>query len=265
MEIPISNLIRVETVKLIKRKDWLSIAGIIGTGILFSASILTDSYVGAEQQSCLYWCTTQMLNSDILLIMPLILAYGGVRIMSQEIENGSFELFDQRVGERERLYLAKSVALWIYATLIYFASIMIHMIIYYMIVCKNKKYASGTVLGENTAILACVLIAIYLSTFILLPQIVLFFGTFCKPGSCIGILFVLVLLSHYIYKLPLVGLISPWKYIINLANDVVNTTNYIYMKPAYMLQNVLAQTGLCGIGSVISIYYGRMILRKRDL
>lgn len=265
MKIPVTNICRIELRKMVKRKDLLSLLGILGVSILFAVSILTDSYVGAENQSADYWVATQMLNSSILLVSPMILAYSAVRTMAQEIENGSLKLLDQRIRNRERLYMAKAVALWIYSSMLFLASILIHILVYFLIVGKNDKFGSNHFFGENTTILICVMAAVYLSTFVLVPQIVLFMGTFCKQGICIGMIFMIILVAHNIYKVPVLGLLSPWTYIINLSNDVISSTDSIFMEPLYMIKNIIAQLGLCGIGSVICIYSGMNILRKRDL
>lgn len=265
MILSLKNICHAELIKMMKRKDFLSLLGIVGIGILFSVSILTDSYIGAEQQGTLYWIVTQMLNSSILFIAPMILAYSAIRSMAQEIENGSLKLFNQRIRNRERLYLAKSITLWIYSTLFLILCIVIHFILYFLIVCRSERYASGTVFGENTSILISILICLYCSTFVLVPQIVLFFGTFAKQGICIGGIFMLVLIVHNIYKIPIIGYLSPWRYIINLANNVLNTTQYINMPQGYVIENVLLEIGLCGIICAGCIFCGKNILSKKDL
>lgn len=265
MNISIIDIVRVELRKMLKRKDFLSLIGILGIGILFSASILTDSYEGAVNQSALYWIVTQMLNSSILFIAPMLLAYCSVRTLAQEIENGSIRLLVERIPDRRRLYLAKSISLYIYSSLFFVVSIVIHGLVYFVIVSRNRIFANGSMLGENTNILLSILFCLYLSSFVLVPQVVLCFGIFFKPGIAIGIIFILIMLAHNSYKIPIAGMFSPWYYLINLANDVMNTTERIAMEPAFIIKNLMAQLGLCGMGSVISCLLGRNMLKKRDL
>lgn len=265
LKLSVINICITELRKMGKRKDFLSLLGILAIGILFSASILTDGYTGAKQQSALYWVVTQLLNSSVLLIAPMILSYSSIRTMAQEIENGSIKLFDSRIQNRQHLYFGKSIAVWIYSTFFFAASIVIHSMIYFFIVCNNKEVASGKMYGKNTAILLCTLFAVYLSAFCLVPQIVLFFGTFAKQGICIGGMFVLILIAHNIYKIPVIGMISPWNYIIRLANDVMNTTKLVPMEKIFMIKNVLAEISLCGIGCLLCVSFGSKILGKRDL
>lgn len=265
MRIPITNICLMELKKMIKRKDFLTLLGILGIGILFSVSIMTDGYTGAKQQSALYFIATQMLNSSILLIAPLILAYHGVQTMAQEIENGSLKLFERHIQNRKKLYISKSIALFIYCSIFFIVCVFIYFIIYFIIVCQSEVYASNTILGNNTWLLLCVLFTIYLSTFLLIPQIVLFLGTFAKQGFCIGIIFLLTLVAHNIYKIPIIKFVSPWHYIISLANDVLNTTAAVPISPSFMAANVIAQICLCGVGSLICIYFGMNILQKREL
>lgn len=265
MKIPITNICLMELKKMIKRKDFLTLLGILGIGLLFSVSIMTDGYTGAKQQSALYWITTQMLNSSILLIAPIILAYHGVQTMAQEIENGSLMLFDRQIRNRKRLYIAKSIALFIYCSLFFIVCLLIHFTIYFILVCKSDYYASNTILGNNSVLLLCVLFTLYLSTFLLIPQVVLFLGTFAKQGVCIGIIFLLILVAHNICKIPIIGLFSPWYYIIKLASDVLNTTETITIDPYFMVINVITELCLCVLVSFICIYVGMNILHKREL
>lgn len=202
-----------------------------------------------------------MLNSSILLIAPIILAYHGVQTMAQEIENGSLQLFERHIQNRKKLYISKSIALFIYCSIFF----MVCLFIYFIIVCQSEVYTSNTILGNNTWLLLCVLFTIYLSTFFLIPQIVLFLGTFAKQGVCIGIIFLLTLVAHNIYKIPTIGFFSPWYYIISLANDPINTTAAVPMSPSFMTANVVAQICLCGLGSLICVYFGMNILQKREL
>lgn len=265
MKTPIKLIWKVEIIKLMKRKDYLSVLAILGIGILFAVSALSDSYVGPKEQNALFWTVTQILNASILFIAPIIMAFTGTRILSAELENGSISLLNYRIRNRKNMYIGKSLAVTGFGILIFFVAVASNIVFYYVFVCQNQQYAARHFTGENAQLLLYVLIATFFSSYLLVVQYGLFLGTYLKPTPTIGCVFFTVLVVHNTFKLPFIRYFNPWYYIIKLSNDVVNTTDKINTRDINMNSLLIIHILLCiGYGIVFNIL-GIRKLEKRDL
>ncbi|WMJ89084.1 ABC transporter permease [Anaerocolumna sp. MB42-C2] len=265
MKTPIKLIWKVEILKLIKRNDYLSMLAILGIGILFAASAMSNSYVGPTGQNALFWAVTQILNASIFFIAPIIMAFAGTRILSTELENGSISLLNYRIRNRKNMYIGKSLAITSFSVLIFLVSSASNIFFYYVFVCQNQQYATVDFIGENAQLLSYVLIATFFSSYFLVVQYALFLGTYLKPTLTIGCVFFTVLVVHNTFNLPLIRYFNPWYYIIELSNDVVNTTDKINTQGININSLFISHIVLCIGYAIIFNLLGMKKLEKRDL
>jgi len=113
------NIFFIEIEKLIKRKEWIILLALGGISILFASAIFTDSYVGATNQSAIYWVCSQIFNSSALFISPMVCAFIAARTLAGEIENGSILLYTYRFRNKQGMYVGKNLALSCFVALVY--------------------------------------------------------------------------------------------------------------------------------------------------
>lgn len=227
MKSSLSLICKTELIKLIKRKDLLSILALVAISILFGMAVLSDSYIGESNQSAVYWVYTQLLNSSILFVTPVIFGFIGSRSLAAEIENGSISLYTIRFRNRKKLYIGKSLAAISFATLFFIITCIINIIIYYALVCRNSNIASGLFWSSNTLHIIISIIALYLTSFILSVQFSLFLSAFFKPTPVIGIVFIVTLILHNTFKIPYIRKLNPWYYIVSINESLVSTSQSI--------------------------------------
>jgi len=238
MKTSLLTIYKIEIFKLIKRKDWLALLALVAISVLFGVAILSDSYKGTSNQSALYWACTQILNSSILFITPMIFAFIGSRILASEIEDGSILLYTTRFRNRTKIYFGKSLAIISFATITFLIAFVINTVIYYIFVCQNLAIASGKFLGNNTLPLLISALALYLTSFILTAQFSLFLSAFFKPTPVIGIVFAVVLVLQNTIKIPYLRNLNPMYYLARIGDDVLATTNQVvvnYSEKLYFL------------------------------
>lgn len=217
----------IEIVKLIKRKDWLTLLALVSISILFGAAVISNGYVGVSNQSALFWIYTQAFNSSVLCFTPLVFAFVASRILASEIENGSILLYTNKYRNRGRLYLAKSLALTAFTVITFFVMCLVNTAVYYVFVNRNPVIASGRFFGENTVMLFLGLFTLYLSSCILTSQLSLFLSAYCKPAPVIGIMFMVVLILHNSFKMPVLYNLNPWYYVVRIGSDITATTEKV--------------------------------------
>ncbi|WP_066499212.1 ABC transporter permease [Abyssisolibacter fermentans] len=265
MNTSIFTIYKIEMIKLIKRKDWLSLLALVAIGLLFGAAVLSDGYTGVSNQSTLYWLCCQILNSNMLFITPMIFAFIGARILASEIENGSILLYTTRYRNRSKFYIAKSLATISFATITFLLACVINIMIYYIFVCQNPAIASGNYLGNNTLSLVIALLAFYFSSFILTVQFSLFLSAYLKPAPVIGIVFGVALVLHNTFKIPYLRNLNPWYYLVNLSDDVFSTTSQMAANYSEKLSMSFLLILLIVIYSVIFNILGVKKFKSSDL
>lgn len=227
MKTRFSTIYKIELIKLVKRKDWLAMLALIGISILFGAAILSDSYIGEADQSALYWACSQVCNSSMLFVSPLVVCFVTTRILGSEIESGSILLYTCKYRDRSRLYGAKSLALITFTLMLFLVMFLANIIIYYSLITQNGEVASGQFFGHNSLLLVIGILAIYISSFLIASQLSLVLSVYLKPNTVIGIMFGLILVAHNTYKLPLIQKINPWSYVTYMFSDVIATTQVV--------------------------------------
>jgi ABC-type transport system involved in multi-copper enzyme maturation permease subunit len=259
------TIYKIEVIKLIKRKDWLALMALVGISILFGAAVISNGYKGISNQSALFWIYTQAFNSSALCFTPLVFAFVASRILASEIENGSILLYTNRYRNRGRLYLAKSLALTSFTAITFLAMCLVNMAVYYILVVQNPAIASGQFFGENTAMLFWGLFTLYLSSFILASQLSLFLSVFCKPTPIIGIMFVVVLVLHNTFKIPLLYNLNPWYYVVRIGNDIAATTKKVTVNYSEVSSLLIAFVLLTAICVILFNLLGKRKFQKMDL
>lgn len=227
MKTSLLTVYKIEMFKFFKRKDWLSLLALVAIGIMFGVAVITDGYSGESNQSALYWVCTQVFNSCVLIIAPLISAYTSVRIMASELENGSILLYTIRIRNRRTLYIGKSLAVLSFATISFVFTCIVNFATYYVLAVKNQSIASGSFSGENTAVLFLTLIALYLISFVLASQFSLFLSTFFKSQHVIGIVFLITLIARNTYKLPYVQNFNLWYKVLQIGLSPISSTDKV--------------------------------------
>lgn len=265
MRTPIKVIWKVEMIKLVKRKDYLALLGILAIGILFATSILSDSYEGPHQQSALFWIVTQVSNASILFVCPIIMAFISSRTLAAELESGNISLLNTRVRNRKNIYLGKSLAVACFSVVLFIVTVLMDTILYYLMAAKSNGYASGKFFDTNTELLLCTLLAFFLFAYYFIAQYSLFLGAFVKPAISIGIAFFTVLLIQNTYKVPILKYLNPWYYVITIANDVISTTEAIGMSAIDMGMNVMKLLLLCIIYTLIFNLLAICKLKRKDL
>lgn len=259
------TIYKIELIKLIKRKDWLAFLALVGISILFSTAIFTEGYLGAPNQSTVFWMNTQAWNSSALFISPLVAAFFASRIFASEIENGSILLYTNKYRNRGRLYTAKSLALSTFVTVTFVAMCLVNTAIYYLLSTSKSIYISGQFFGENVGMLLMGIIAIYLMSFLLASQFALFLGAYCKPTLSLGIVFLFVLVLHFSYRIPILNQLNPWYYVVRISNDISSTTEKVFVDTSKMAELFLSFLFLIAIYLIIFQFAGRRKFQNMDL
>lgn len=241
-------IFKIEMTKLLKRKDWLALLALAGINLLFGMAILSGSYQGPKNQSVLFWICTQILNASMLCFTPLIFSFMGARILSAEIENASILLYLDKFRNRKRMYAAKSASLLFFSVITFIFLFLINLATYYIVYFGNKSFFSNQFLGENTAGIFITMAILYVSSFLLTSQLSLCLGTFLKPTPVIGIMFLITMVCHNTYRLPVLRFINPWYYIVRIGGDICGTTQQISI-------NWKQMTGSFGAFILLSIMY----------
>lgn len=235
METKLNTIYKIELRKLWKRKDFLSVLAIIGIGILFAISSISDTYTGPANQSCLYWITSQMLNSTILLITPMVCCYAGIRIFASEIDDNNIVLYTQRLRSRWKIYMGKLFSLLTYDIIVFSIGVIINGGLYYLIVKNNASIASGKLLDTNTEMQVYTLLIILISSFILPSLFALMLGSFIRPIPIVGVVFGITILLHNTFKANYFSYFNPNFYIVQFSNIALDTMkrNYDVLKEDY--------------------------------
>lgn len=265
MKSSFSTIYIIEVVKLIKRKDWLALLALVSISILFGAAVISNGYEGISNQSALFWIYTQAFNSSALCFTPLVFAFVASRILACEIENGSILLYTNKYRNRGRLYLAKSLALATFTVITFLVMCLVNMAVYYIFVIQNSAIASGQFFGENTAMLFWGLFTLYLSSFILSSQLSLLLSAYCRPAPVIGIMFMVVLILHNSFKMPVLYKLNPWYYVVKIGNDIAATTEKVaanYKEVSSILISFVLLTAIC---LVLFNLLGKRKFQKMDL
>lgn len=265
MKIPFLTIYKIELYKLFKRKDWLALLALVGIGILFAAALLSDGYKGTESQSALFWIVTQMYNSSVLMVTPIVFAFISSRTLASEIENGSILLYTSKYRSRGRLYMAKSCAVLTFSVLTFAAMASINLFTYYTIAVRNPVYASGRLLGENTALLVMLMTALYFSSFFLVSQFALFLSAFFQPTPVIGISFAVILVLHNTFKVPFFQKLNPWYYVAWIGNDTASTAQALNSNIPGMLAFLAAFLVLAFIYAILFNLIGIKKFEHMDL
>lgn len=259
------TIYKIEVVKLIKRKDWLALMALVSISILFGAAAISNGYKGVSNQSALYWIYTQALNSSIFCFTPLVFAFVASRILASEIENGSILLYTNRYRNRGQLYLAKSLALASFTAITFLVMCLVNMAVYYILVVQNPAIASGRFFGENTTMLFLALFTLYFSSFILTSQLALFLSVFCKPAPVIGIMFMVVLVLHNTFKIPVLHNLNPWYYVVRIGNDISAITEKVAVNYSEVSNLLIYFALLAAICVIIFNLFGKRKFQKMDL
>lgn len=259
------TIYKIEVVKLIKRKDWLALMALVSISILFGAAVISNGYQGISNQSALFWIYTQALNSSVLFITPLVFAFVASRILASEIENGSILLYTNRYRNRGKLYLAKSLALVSFTAITFLVMCLVNMAIYYTLVVQNPAIASGLFFGENTTMLFLALFTLYISSFILASQFALFLSAFCKPTPVIGIMFLVVLVLHNTFKIPVLHNLNPSYYVVRIGNDITATTEKVAVNYSEVSNLLISFVLLAAICVILFNLFGKKKFQKMDL
>lgn len=265
MKTSIFTIFKIEVTKLFKRKDWLVLLALIGVSILMGAAISSEGYTGVPNQSALLWASSQILNSSLLFITPLIFAFLSTRILASEIENGSILLYTNKYRNRGRMYLAKSLALLFFSIITLIIMFLVNIFIYYLLVNRSPVYASGNFFGENTALLWLSIVVIYLSSFILASQCALCLSSFLKPAPIIGIMFFITMLLHNTFKTPVFQIINPWHYVALIGADVNGTSDYYPVNWGETTGTLLSFFLLVAIYVLLFNFVGKRKFEKMDL
>lgn len=261
----ILNIYKIEMEKLIKRKDWISLVALIAIGMMFGVAVMSDGYVGMSNQSGLFWVCTQVFNSSILFITPMVFSFISANILANEIESKSILMYTNRFGNRKNMYIGKSVALISFATLTFIIICISNLIIYYVFVSNNPSIASGILIGENSIYLIIVTLMLYLASFILASQFSLFLSTIFKPTKVIGIVFLSTLILHNIYKVPVIRNLNPWYYIVRFSSDVISTTDNVVVNLNEKCELGILFLIVCFIYIIIFNILGVKKFKKLDL
>lgn len=223
----LKTIYKIELIKLLKRKDWLSILAITAISILFGASILSKGYIGPREQSAILWVVSQIYNTCIFFITPMVFAYTATQMMSTEIENKSILLYTIRFRNKTLIYLGKSFAVISYATIVFIVTSIINLLIYYILATQNQTIISGEFIGKNSIILFVSIITFYFAAFIVPSQFALFVSAHMKTPATVGIIFLVELILHNTYKIPYLQNINPWYYVVRINNEIMDNPGVI--------------------------------------
>lgn len=259
------TLFKIEFIKLIKRKDWLALLALVAIGVLLGAAVAAENYSGAGGQSAFFWMCTQSLNSTIICISPILLAFVATRFLAGEIEQGSILLYTCKYRNRGKLYLAKSLALTGFAAFAFLVMCLVHLLVYYIFVIQNQQVASGMFWGSNTLLLSSSLFTVFLSSFLLTSQLSLVLSTFMKPTPIVGILFIIVLVSHNTGQVSVINKLNPFYYIIRLSSKVAGTTEKIAMNLNETVGLTIAAVLLTVLYLILFNLVGKRRFEKMDL
>ena len=98
MKTPLALIVRIELIKFLKRKDFVAILGIVCIGFIFALNMRGEGYTGAENQSAVFWVTTQLLTVTSLFIGPIIMAFIG----TQTVSYTHLDVYKRQVQDLER-------------------------------------------------------------------------------------------------------------------------------------------------------------------
>ena len=265
MRTPLALIVRIELIKFLKRKDFVAILGIVCIGFIFALNMRGEGYTGAENQSAVFWVTTQLLTVTSLFIGPIIMAFIGTQMLSSEIDNNSILLFNSRIRNREKMYFGKSIAMVLIGMLFFIVSVGILFVIYLVCTDDSTRYVTGKILGNNTLDLILVMFMNYVYAFFFVPQLTLFLGSKFKPLVSVIFAFGVSLFFGNTGTLPLVKYFNPMYYVVRLANDVASTTEIIHIDVSERVFCVLAQLALCIAVCLVFNLLGAQQLKERDL
>lgn len=265
MKASLLNIYKIEMIKLVKKKDIVSILIIVLLPLLFAISIMLNQYVGPEKQSALFWAGTQLSNASILYFTPVVFAVIAARIMAAEIQNKNFLLYIPRVRNRGTIYLAKTLAVITFALIIFIIVTVFNLLIYYVAVIRNPIYGTGEIFGTNGLDLIKFMIMIFFSSFILISNLTLFLSTKFKMMPTIGIVLLITSIFHFAWKVPYFSYINPWHYVVMMANAVGSFPDITKDLGVSINELLLSGILLCSILSIVFSVLGYRKFKEIDL
>lgn len=258
-------IIKIEIIKFFKRNDIIAILGIVSIGFIYALGMRGEGYVGTKDQSAIFWVGVQLLTTTALFIGPVIMSFIGTQMLSSEIDNNSILLFNARFRNREKMYYGKSISLAIISTLLFFISVGVLFIIYFLITDSSTMYVSGKAFGNNTLDLICIIFMIYVYSFFFFPQLSLFLGVRFKPLITIVLTFCVALFCNNVATSSIIKYFNPMQYIVRLADEVASTTEIVYVSSTERLFCVSTQVILCIALCLMFNILGAKRFKERDL
>lgn len=241
MKISIWQIIKIELMKFLRRRDIFAVFAIVAMTFIYAIGMRDESFKGTENQNALLWLVVQLLTSTVLFIGPVVCAFIGTQMLSSEIDNGSISLFTVRVRNRKKLYLAKSISLIIISVIFFLFTVLVLLGVYAWIVSSGSKFVSGTLTGNNVGALLGMGFMVFLFTYFLMPQFALFVGIKLKPLMAIVAAFGLTVICNHVLTYTFIKYVNPMSYIYTLAYDVLETTDVVVMEPGFVLKTVMGQ------------------------
>ncbi len=241
MKISMWQIIKIELMKFLRRRDIFAVFAIVAMTFIYAVGMRDESFKGTENQNALLWLVVQLLTSTVLFIGPVVCAFVGTQMLSSEIDNRSISLFTVRIRNRKKLYLAKSISLIIISTIFFTFTIVVLMGVYTWIASSGSKFVSGTLTGNNVSSLLCMGLMVFLYTYFLIPQFTLFVGIKLKPLMAIVAAFALTVVCNHVLTYTFIKYINPMSYIYSLAYEVLETTDVVTLEPGFVLKTVVGQ------------------------
>ena len=262
------DLVLIELFKLKKSKSFLfGVLTISVFPLLMAIVIAADSYVGIANQSVLTWIVTQLYNANVLYIAPTFFIITCSNFLAKEIDDRSIEPYISMMNSRKEIYKAKVISLTIFATIVFLVVIIMLIAMYYILVNRNAKVASGLLFEDKYVIEQTIALAVlFLYNSIIIPSIATSLGVFFKPLPTISIFVAVIVISQYLHLFAgVVKYISPWSYVVELVEPIRASANQPFANHSLAVSYLFLTLFITVFFGTVSYKLGVKRFSSRDL
>lgn len=224
------GLVKIEFIKIVKRKDFLLMLSMIFIPILYSIGLAMNSksftYAGEHKVSGLLFATEMYTFVYMCFIYFIILSVCVIRTLKGEIENKSIQLYIQRVNDRKKIFYAKSIAyhfLVISSSIIFVA---VSLVCFYLFLIRREDVAVLDFCRQGEFIYCVINMLSVLLCFLFTLNVSMLFCTYRKSFQAMGIFIFLWLAFMYLKEISYIKYLVPIYYVEKIVNSDVGSCDY---------------------------------------
>lgn len=242
------GLVKIEFIKIVKRKDFLLMLSMIFIPIMYSIGLAMNSksftYVGEHKVSALTFASEMYTFVYMCFVYFVILSVCAVRSLKGEIENKSIQLYAQRVNNRKKLFFAKSVAYHILVIGSALIFVLVSLVCFYLFMIRRKDVAVFDFCRQGEFIYCVVNMLSILLCFIFTINASMFFCAYRKSFEAMGIFIFMWLAFMYLKELSYIKYFIPIYYVEKIVNSDVGSCDWKSLIILFVLVSVYSVSSM---------------------